>query len=253
MRSHARPSLPVGVIPAIVTLVLLSIPLVAMQYTSEVQWDPFDFVVMGTLLFAPGSALEWLLRRANSWPYRLGVAGGVLSTSLMVWSNMAVGLIAGEGNPINGLLLAVPIVGIAGVLLARFRAAGMAFTLLAMSCSQALIAGIALWQGWKPLRHGPVDVWAPNALFILFYLGAAVMFWISASDERRTSDASHDQRYGPSVATRLMQAAAVALIGITIGAAGIYVGEADDAPGAEMLGILGAFTSLIVALKIARR
>jgi hypothetical protein len=45
----------------------------------------------------------------------------------------------------------------------------------------------------------------------------------------------------------------VAAIGVVIGAAGIYVGEADDAPGAALIGILLMIGTVAYAVTTARR
>ena len=41
---------------------LLMVPLVAMRFTSEVNWSVFDFIVAGVLLFGTGLAIELALR-----------------------------------------------------------------------------------------------------------------------------------------------------------------------------------------------
>ncbi|MEZ4791917.1 MAG: hypothetical protein R2783_00105 [Gelidibacter sp.] len=45
------------------TLVLLSIPLVAMLYTDEVNWSLFDFIIGGALLLGAGLLLELVIRK----------------------------------------------------------------------------------------------------------------------------------------------------------------------------------------------
>lgn len=42
-------------------------------------------------------------------------------------------------------------------------------------------------------------------------------------------------------------------IGVAICAAGIYVGDADDAPGAALMGILLMIGAVALSVKIARR
>ncbi len=44
---------------AVVIALILMIPLVAMQFTNEVNWDLFDFVVMGALLFGVALRTNW--------------------------------------------------------------------------------------------------------------------------------------------------------------------------------------------------
>ena len=48
-------------------------------------------------------------------------------------------------------------------------------------------------------------------------------------------------------------AIALVLIGLALCAAGIYVGETDDAPGAALLGFLLMIAAVAWAVKISRR
>ena len=171
-----RSRFPTALLPALVTGLILAIPLIAMQFSEEFQWDLFDFLLMGALLFGTGLAFELLLRRGGSAAHRIATGLALFSALLMTWANMAVGLIAGEGSGVNMLLLAVPCIGIAGALASRFRPRGMAITLFTMASAQTLLAAVSLAEGWKPLRRGPLDVWGPNALFALLFAFAAALF-----------------------------------------------------------------------------
>ena len=42
-------------------------------------------------------------------------------------------------------------------------------------------------------------------------------------------------------------------IGIALGAAGIYIGDTDDAPGAALIGILLMIGAVVLGVRIARR
>jgi hypothetical protein len=56
----------------------------------------------------------------------------------------------------------------------------------------------------------------------------------------------------PSV-TNLLIALGFIVIGLTIGAAGIYVGETDDAPGAALIGILLMIGAVTLGVRKALR
>jgi hypothetical protein len=75
-----------------VIAVLLLIPLVAMQFTNEVDWNIMDFAIMGVLLLITGLSCELLLRKVKSLKYRLILCGFVLLAFLLVWAELAVGI-----------------------------------------------------------------------------------------------------------------------------------------------------------------
>ena len=51
----------------------------------------------------------------------------------------------------------------------------------------------------------------------------------------------------------LIMASGLVAAGAAIAAAGIYVGDTDDAPGAALLGILLMIGAVVLGVKIARR
>jgi MYXO-CTERM domain-containing protein len=53
--------------------------------------------------------------------------------------------------------------------------------------------------------------------------------------------------------TNLIMALGLGTLGMAIAAAGIYVGETDDAPGAALLGLLLMLGLVVLAVRIARR
>lgn len=70
---------------------LLLVPLIAMQFTKEVNWDAFDFLVMGLLLTATGLGCELALRKIKRPGYREVVVGIVLLAFLLIWGELATG------------------------------------------------------------------------------------------------------------------------------------------------------------------
>lgn len=79
--------------------VLLSIPLIAMSFTSEVNWTFLDLVVAGFLLLGTGLAIEFVLRMVRKTSHRIALTLGILFILFIVWAELAVGII---GTPFAG-------------------------------------------------------------------------------------------------------------------------------------------------------
>lgn len=73
--------------------IILLIPLIAMQFTNEVNWTKFDFLVAGVLLLSTGLLLELGLRLVQKFTYRLALCGTILLAFFVIWAELAVGLI----------------------------------------------------------------------------------------------------------------------------------------------------------------
>ena len=86
-----------GILLGIATL--LSIPLIAMQFSDEVNWDLFDFLIMGTLLLATGISCELALRKIIKPTHRIILCAILLIALFLVWAELAVGIF---GSPIAG-------------------------------------------------------------------------------------------------------------------------------------------------------
>lgn len=79
--------------------VLLLIPLIAMQFTNEVDWKLADFIIMGVLLSGTGLLCELVLRKVKRLEYRLLICGALLFALFLVWAELAVGIF---GTPFAG-------------------------------------------------------------------------------------------------------------------------------------------------------
>ncbi len=78
---------------------LLLIPLIAMQFTDEVNWSLFDFVVMGVLLLGTGLMCELVMRKVKNIGHRLAICGAILIALFLIWAELAVGIF---GTPFAG-------------------------------------------------------------------------------------------------------------------------------------------------------
>ena len=82
-----------------IVLLLLSVPLIAMQFTDEVKWSTFDFIVAGILLVGTGLAVELVLRTIRSTQKRILLCGFILFVLFLIWAELAVGIL---GTPWAG-------------------------------------------------------------------------------------------------------------------------------------------------------
>ncbi|ADR20949.1 hypothetical protein MATR_14250 [Marivirga tractuosa] len=73
--------------------VLLLIPAVPMQFSNEGNWKPFDFKTMGFLLLGTGLLCVVVLRAVKSLIARLIPCGGILLVLLVIWAELAVGIL----------------------------------------------------------------------------------------------------------------------------------------------------------------
>jgi len=80
-------------------VILLLIPLIAMQFTNEVKWDLADFVIMGSLLVGTGLMCEMVMRKVKKIEYRIAICVGLLAVLFLIWAELAVGIF---GSPFAG-------------------------------------------------------------------------------------------------------------------------------------------------------
>ncbi len=124
----------------LVPLLILSVPFIAMQYSNEVAWDMFDFLIAGCLLFGACFSIETLIRKTNNMAYKIAISLTVLTSLLLIWVNLAVGIIGNENNPANLMFIVVIAIAVVGSIYARFKPKGMAYTLLAVAITQITVA-----------------------------------------------------------------------------------------------------------------
>lgn len=167
-------------------------PLVAMQFTDEVDWNEADFIIMGAMLFLVCGSFELAARRSPEIAYRSAAGLALVAAFLLIWINLAVGVIGSEDNPTNLMYAGVLAIGIIGAFVSRFRASGMARAMVATAMAQALVAAIALvamlsGDDAEPIG-GVTQIVALNGLFVVLWLLSA---WLFGKTERvRTTQAA---------------------------------------------------------------
>ena len=166
---------------ALAVALILLVPLIAMQFSDEVAWSPFDFAFAGALLFGTGLAFELISRKSSTIAYRAAVGVALVTAMLLVWINLAVGIIGSEDNPANKMYLGVLAILILGALIVRFQPQGMARVLFATALAQVVVLVIALII-WKPeitSTEALLDVlrvMGVNAFFVVMWVGSGLLF-----------------------------------------------------------------------------
>ena len=87
------------IIILLISLFLLLIPLIAMQFSDEVNWTTTDFIIAGSLLFGAGLISEIVIRKIKNINYKMGLLGAILIIIILIWIELAVGIF---GTPFSG-------------------------------------------------------------------------------------------------------------------------------------------------------
>jgi hypothetical protein len=120
---------------------LLAAPLVAMQFTPEVQWTGSDFLFAAIVIAVVGGAAEAAVRMNRDPFYRAGAGFAIAASFMIVWSSAAVGMIGDGDNLYTGLFLGTIGLALGGSAVARFRPGGMAAATAVAGVAQLGVAG----------------------------------------------------------------------------------------------------------------
>lgn len=163
-------------LPWIVAAIILLLPAVAMQFNVEgVVWTASDFIVMGVILLIACGSFEALARSAPNFAYLAAAAIAIGTGFLMVWANLAVGIVGDGLNGANLMFFGVVLVAIVATLVARFRASSMSRAMFTTAGALVLAIAIALAAfGANALEAGLTMV------FVAGWLVSAALFRLSA-------------------------------------------------------------------------
>lgn len=150
---------------------LVLTPLVAMQFTTEVNWDETDFIFAAIIFGIVGGLIEVAVRLSTNWYFRFGAMFAVLAGFMIIWANLAVGLIGNEDNPVNLWFGAVLLIAIVGSITSRFRGSILPQAMFAAGSLQIVIAAFAGIFG-TDMRGGIFTMVLSVAWFV-----SAFLFW----------------------------------------------------------------------------
>lgn len=152
---------------------LLPAPWVAMRFTDEVAWTGSDFAVFGAMLLSACVAFEMASRAARVPSYLVASLMAIGAAFLLLWANLAVGIVDAPGHPGNLLFMGVLGIGVIGAGIVRLRARGMACVMVAMAVLQLLAGGLAMRMH---TQESPAFVLAFTGLYVVAWLSSAALF-----------------------------------------------------------------------------
>lgn len=156
--------------------ILLTLPAIAMRFTDEVNWSPFDFVVMGLMLGTLCLALELTLRAARSHAFVLAGGIALLVSFAAVWITLAVGIVGKESDPINAVFLAVPAIALLAAVGCGLQPRGLARAMQVAAGAQGVTVLVTAAMGEGATFLLP-------AAFVLMWLAAFRLFLMAAKAE----------------------------------------------------------------------
>lgn len=80
-------------------LLLLVIPLIGMCINEEINWSPFDFIIMGVLILSVSIGINFTLNKTKNLKNRIIYIGILGLLFLIIWAELAVGIF---GSPFAG-------------------------------------------------------------------------------------------------------------------------------------------------------
>ena len=159
--------------------------LLLVPWLARWPWTASDFIFAAAMFGVVGGTFELAVRTSGNLAYRGGVAVALATAFLLVWINLAVGIIGNEDNPLNLMFFGVIAAALIGSIIARFRAAGMARAMTVAAVIQGLIGlGVFLKGSGASEPPGPVGILLLIEFFAAAWLLSAWLFRMASRDER---------------------------------------------------------------------
>ena len=165
--------------PALITGLILLIPLLGDYFIDGWNWPPAAFVVLGALIFGIGLTYELVTRNRDAIAYRAAVGIAFATGFLLMWGNFVQ---MADVTRAAAMYFGVPIVLAISAAVARLQPNGMARALFVTALAQALVLAVALIL--LMTRNPQVTSWTPpelrgfggNAFFGMLFAGSALLF-----------------------------------------------------------------------------
>lgn len=158
-----------------VAIALLLTPLLIMQLSDEWNWSVGDFVFAGIMICGTCLVYEAAARRSPDLAYRGGAILALAASFVIVWINLAVGIV-GEDDPANVNFFGLVIMAAAASFAADFRAKGLARAMACVAVAQIAVGMLAASAPNTESSPGPVALMGINGGFAALWLLSAALF-----------------------------------------------------------------------------
>ena len=85
--------------PFLITIGVLLLPLISMQFSEEVQWTLSDFLIAGVLIFSVSSIISYILSISKTKKTKIVWITLLVLLFILLWAELAVGIF---NSPIAG-------------------------------------------------------------------------------------------------------------------------------------------------------
>lgn len=160
-------------------VLFIAFNVIATQFDTGAHWGSED-VIFATVVFGVvGGLLELAAHASTSLSYRIAAAVGAGAGLLLLWVNVALGIVGSDDHPANGDYLVVLVAAIAGAVVAFGNPRLLFRAMLGAAGAHLLIGALHLRYGFEAA--------AINLFFVALWTASALLFR-RAANERQTAD-----------------------------------------------------------------
>jgi hypothetical protein len=173
-------------IPAIGSTLFLIIPLTGMLMNAGVNWGFFDFIFAWVFIFSAGFTYKYIASKKSNAKYKAALGIAVFISLFIVWSNLAVGIIGSEDNPVNIIYFVMLFAVIIGGVTVKFQPKGLSILMFATAAAHGLIPFIAIVLiGAENIEHFTSEMTTQigiHLFIIMLWIISGLLFRFSADD-----------------------------------------------------------------------
>jgi hypothetical protein len=150
---------------------LLLLPLI-----TNAPWSLTDYIFMAALFASLGGLFEITVRSSPNISFRAAVALALLGAFLVIWVNLAVGIVGSEDNPSNLYFFGALFLGLAAASIVRFRPDGLAAAMIATALALGIAFAIAVAGPTDEPGTSHLPELVGTGIFVFLFLASAWLF-----------------------------------------------------------------------------